>query len=369
MFEKYDERLDKTMSKMMKAAVVYAENDIRYEDYPIPEMKPGHVKIRVKACGICGSDVPRVLGKAAHFYPIILGHEFSGEIVEIAEDVDTLEKGDRVVCASLIPCYGCPDCALGHFSLCKNYTFIGSRVQGGFADYVVVPAANAIKFSSKYSYEEAALTEPASVALHGVLLNDFRGGGSVGIVGAGTIGILTAIWTKIFGASEVVFFDVEDDRLTLAKEITGFEGVNTLRESPEKAAKRFTNGRGFNYVFGASGAAESFKTCFFIAANKSHICFIGTPTNNITFSVKEWEIINRRELKITGSWMSYTSPFPGKAWTICTEFLSSGKLRFDRRLIYKIFPMSKCKEAFNCYLSSSEVKGRIILINEDSEKE
>lgn len=353
------------MSEMMKAAVVHAENDIRYEDYPAPEMKPGHVKIHVKACGICGSDIPRVLGKGAHFYPIVLGHEFSGEIAEVADDVTNVQVGDRVVCASLIPCYNCPDCAVGTFSLCKNYTFIGSRIQGGFADYVVVPAANVVKFSPEYSFEEAALTEPASVALHGVLLNNFKGGGTVAVVGAGTIGVLTAMWAKLLGAAEVVLFDIDDDRLALAKEITGCEGVNTLKESPVDAVKRLTGGVGFNDVFGVSGAPASYKTCFAVTANKAHVCFIGTPTGDITFTAKEWETINRRELLVTGSWMSYTSPFPGKAWTMCAEYLSSGKLKYDKRLIHKVFPMSQCREAFDCYLNPSEVKGRILLVNEE----
>lgn len=353
------------MSEMMKAAVVHAENDIRYEDYPAPEMKPGHVKVHVKACGICGSDIPRVLGKGAHFYPIVLGHEFSGEVVEVAEDVANVKPGDRVVCGSLIPCYDCPDCALGHFSLCKNYTFIGSRIQGGFADYVVVPAANVVKFSPEYSYEEAALTEPASVALHGILLNDFKGGDTVAVVGAGTIGVLTAMWVNVLGASRVVLFDIDDDRLALAKEITGCEGVNTMKEKPEDAVKRLTGGKGFAYVFGVSGAPASYKTCMAVTANKAHVCFIGTPTGDITFTVKEWELINRRELLVTGSWMSYTAPFPGKAWTMCAEYLSNGKFKYDKRLIYKTFPMSQCREAFDCYLNPSEVKGRILLVNEE----
>ena len=353
------------MNTMMKAAVVHAQNDIRYEDYPAPEMKPGHVRIRVRACGICGSDIPRVLGKAAHFYPIVLGHEFSGDVAEVAEDVTGVQVGDRVVCAPLIPCYKCPDCAVGNFSLCKHYTFIGSRIQGGFADYVVVPAGNVVKFSPEYSYEEAALTEPASIALHGVLLNDFKGGGSVGIVGAGTIGVLTAMWAKLLGAAQVVLFDIDDARLELAREITGCEGVNTLNEPPSDAVRRITGGTGFNDVFGVSGAPASYKTCFAVTANKAHVCFIGTPTGDITFTAGEWETINRRELLVTGSWMSYTAPFPGKAWTMCADYLNSGKLRLDRRLIHRVFPMSQCREAFDCYQNPSQVKGRILLVNKE----
>ena len=351
--------------KTMKAAVLYASNDIRYDDYPMPEMKPGCVKIRIRACGICGSDIPRVLGNAAHFFPIVLGHEFSGEVAEIADDVTGFEIGDRVVCASLIPCFDCPDCQSGNFSLCKHYTFIGSRIQGGMADYVVVPARNVVKFSPEYSFEEAALIEPASVALHGLLCADFRGGSPVAVVGAGTIGLFTAQWAGIMGASKVVFFDIDDDRLALAKEITGFDGVNTRTTALEDAIKQYTDGIGFAYSFCAAGAPASQITTMELTANKAHVCFIGTPTGDVTFTVKQWELINRRELLLTGSWMSYTAPFPGESWTMCAEYLSNGKLKFDPGMIHKVFPMSQCKEAFDCFKDPGSVKGRILLVNKD----
>lgn len=350
-------------TQMMKAAVLHGSNDIRYEDYPMPQMKPGHVRIRIHACGICGSDVPRVLGEAAHFYPIVLGHEFSGEIAEIAPDVEGLRIGDRVVCASLIPCGKCEDCKRGSFSLCRHYTFIGSRIQGGFAECVVVPAANVVRFAEQYSYEEAALTEPASIALHGILINQFKGGAPVAVVGAGTIGIFTAQWAQLLGASKVVFFDIDNDRLKLAEEITGFEGVNTRESGAAEAARSLTGGAGFAYVYGVSGAPGSYLTAFEVTGNKAHVCFIGTPTGPLTFSVSQWELINRRELVVTGSWMSYTAPFPGDEWTMCAQYLSSGRLKCDSRMIYKTFPMSQCQEAFACYRHPEEVKGRILLVN------
>lgn len=349
--------------KMMKAAVLYASNDLRYDDYPEPEIKPGHIKINVRACGICGSDIPRVLGNGAHFFPIVLGHEFSGVVAEIGEGVEGFNIGDPVVCAALVPCHKCADCLNGNPSLCKNYTFIGSRIQGGFAEYVVAPAINVVKVAPGTPFELAALTEPATVALHGVQLSDYRGGGTVAVVGAGSIGMFTAQWADILGASKVVYFDIDDDRLALAKEITGFDGVNTLKAGARDAALALTGGVGFDYVFGVSGAPASYHTCFEITANKAHVCFIGTPTGDITFTVKQWEQINRRELMVTGSWMSYSSPFPGKAWTMCAEYLSNGKLKCDKRMIHKIFDLSECKEAFDCYKNPGEVKGRVMIVN------
>ena len=348
----------------MKAAVLYGQNDIRYDDYPMPALLPGHVKVRVRACGICGSDVPRVLGTAAHFYPVVLGHEFSGEIAEVGEGVDGLQVGDRVVGAPLVPCYRCPDCQQGHFSLCKHYTFIGSRVQGAFAQYVVIPATNAVKVASESAFEEAALFEPASVALHGLAQADFQGGGSVAVVGAGTIGIFAAQWAKLLGAARVVLYDVDDERLQIAGGITGCKGVNSLKDDAVHAAMGYTDGRGFDAVFGVSGAPKSFATAFEIAANKATVCFIGTPTADVKFTAAQWEQMNRREFTVTGSWMSYSAPFPGKEWKLCADYLASGRLKCDGRMIHRTFPLSQCREAFACYEHPEQVKGRILLVNE-----
>ena len=140
----------------MKAAVLHAKDDLRYEDYPTPKPGEGQVLVRVKAAGVCGSDIPRVLGDAAHFYPIILGHEFSGEVEAVGSGVDTVSVGDRVAGVPLIPCFDCSDCQKGNYSQCGNYSFVGSRIQGGFADYVVLPQRNVVKFDKTVSFEQGA---------------------------------------------------------------------------------------------------------------------------------------------------------------------------------------------------------------------
>ena len=121
----------------MKAAVLHAKDDLRYEEYPTPQVEKGKVLVKVKATGICGSDIPRVLGDAAHYYPIVLGHEFSGEVVETGEGVTSVKVGDRVAGVPLLPCHQCEDCQRGSYSQCKNYSFIGSRIQGSFAEYEI----------------------------------------------------------------------------------------------------------------------------------------------------------------------------------------------------------------------------------------
>lgn len=150
----------------MKAAVVVANEDVQYLEIPEPEVKPGYVKIKVHYSGICGSDIPRVLHNGVHFYPIVLGHEFSGDVVEIGEGVTKVKAGDRVSGAPLVPCMKCEDCQKGNYSLCKHYSFIGSREQGSNADYVVVPEQNAVPFDASVPYEQGAMFEPSTVALH-----------------------------------------------------------------------------------------------------------------------------------------------------------------------------------------------------------
>ena len=203
----------------MKAAVLYGNEDIRYADWETPECRPGTVKVRVRATGICGSDVPRVLHHGAHFYPIVLGHEFSGDVVEVGEGVEGIFAGDTVSGAPLVPCMKCADCQLGNFSLCRHYSFIGSREQGSFAEYVVIPAANAIRYDPSIPYEQAAMFEPSTVAVHGLLQARYRGGETVAILGCGTIGIFTLQWAKILGAKQIVAFDIDDGRLELAKRL------------------------------------------------------------------------------------------------------------------------------------------------------
>ena len=128
----------------MRAAVLYGNEDIRCEEnYPEPEVKPGMVKVRSMASGICGSDIPRVLANGARKYPIILGHECGGYVVETGDGVESVKPGDHVAIVPLIPCMECEDCEAGNYSLCKHYSFIGSREQGSFAEYVVMPAQNA----------------------------------------------------------------------------------------------------------------------------------------------------------------------------------------------------------------------------------
>ncbi|MDR1801565.1 MAG: galactitol-1-phosphate 5-dehydrogenase [Lachnospiraceae bacterium] len=348
----------------MKAAVVVQNEVVEYQEIEEPKTGKDQVKIKVACSGICGSDIPRVLNNGVHYYPIVLGHEFSGEVSEIGEGVDSVSVGDRVTAAPLIPCMKCSDCQKGDYSLCKNYSFIGSRQQGSNADYVIVPKENVVRFDKNVSFEMGALFEPATVALHGLLLNEYKGGKTVAILGAGTVGIFAMQWAKIFGAKKIVVFDISKERLDLALRLGADKVIDTTKEDFAKEALDFTNGAGYSYVFETAGQPFTMRFAFTLSSNKAHVCFIGTPHVNLEFTPDLWELMNRKEFKLTGSWMSYSAPFPGREWELTAHYFGTGELKIDSSFIYKKMPMSQAQQAFDMFRTPGLVQGKILLCND-----
>lgn len=348
----------------MKAGVLYAPQDIRYAEVETPAPKKGEVLVKVKYTGICGSDIPRVNADAAHYYPIILGHEFSGTVAAVGEGVTSVAPGDRVAGIPLVPCMKCEDCQKGNYSLCKHYDFIGSHSSGSYAEYVCMPEHNVVKFSDEVSFVQGAFFEPATVALHGLERTGYKGGKTVAILGGGTVGMMTMQWAKIFGAKEVVVFDIVDERLELGKRLGATGGVNTLKEGFMEEALAYTGGRGFDYVYETAGNTITMKMAFALAANRADVCFIGTPTRELSFTVAEWENLNRKEFNLTGSWMSYSAPFPGHEWELVAHYFGTGDLKMDDSFVFKAVPLSKINEAFELFKTPGTVKGKILIDSE-----
>lgn len=348
----------------MKAAVLFGNKDIRYVDWEEPQIKPGTVKVRVKACGICGSDIPRALNNGAHFYPIILGHEFSGYIMDKADDVSRVEIGDHVAAVPLVPCMECEDCQQGNYSQCKQYRFIGSREQGGYADYVVLPVQNVVRVDERLTYEQTALFEPSTVALHGIKMTNYAGGRNVAVLGGGTIGLFVLQWAKIYGAAKVTVFGRSKEHLALASKLGADHVISTLDADYMEQAKHICNGSGFDYVYETAGSIFTMKLAFHIAATKAEVCFIGTPTEELTFTPGEWENMNRKEFRLTGSWMSCSAPFPGREWIETAHFFKTGQLKYMPEMFYAKYRMSEVAKAFEELKDREKVKGRILLVNE-----
>ncbi|MTI62008.1 MAG: galactitol-1-phosphate 5-dehydrogenase [Firmicutes bacterium] len=344
----------------MKAAVLHGKRDLRYEEISRPEINEHEVLIRVRATGICGSDLPRVLGDASHYYPNVFGHEFAGEIAERGRNVrGDFKKGDRVTAAPLKPCHQCESCLRGDFALCNNYSFIGSREFGTWAEYVKVPEVNLVKLPEGVSYVQGAFLEPITVALHGLFLMDFKPMTSVAITGMGTIGLLTLQAAKIMGAKEITVFDIDEDKLALAKELGADYLINTGDKNFREKADEITGGNGFEMVLEAAGVPQTELLCLEIAANKGSVMYIGTPHTDFKITPEQFEYLNRKELMVRGSWMSYSAPFPGEEWTLGAYYLGKKKIRIEK-LLDRVVPLKEIWTAFED-IDRGKIKGKVML--------
>ena len=173
----------------MKAWVLEDIGNIKYKEVLKPQISENEVLVQVKAAGICGSDIPRIYQTGAHQMPLIPGHEFSGQVVQTGENADVKWQNKRVGIFPLIPCHNCVACQKGQYELCRNYSYLGSRRDGGFAEYVAVPECNLIELPENVSYEEAAMLEPMSVACHALRRVKVSPDDTVAVCGLGTIGM------------------------------------------------------------------------------------------------------------------------------------------------------------------------------------
>lgn len=345
----------------MKAAVLHAKKDLRYEEIEKPEINEDEILINVKATGICGSDMPRVLKDASHYYPNVFGHEFSGVISEIGEnEKNDFKVGEKVTAAPLKPCHECNNCLKGDYALCKNYSFIGSREFGTWAEYVKVPAVNVVKLPDNVSFIEGAFIEPITVALHGLFLMNFKPMSTVAITGMGTIGMLTLQAAKIMGAKEITVFDIDDEKLKLAKELGADNTLNTLNDGFKEKVNEITGNKGFEMVLETAGVPQTELLCLDIASNKASVMYIGTPHKSFEITPSQFENMNRKELKISGSWMSYSAPFPGKEWELAAHYLGTDQINVNK-LLDRVIPLSEINNAFND-LEKNSVSGKIMLV-------
>ena len=196
----------------MKSVEIHAEGSVRVEERPVPQIQAADdVLVRIVCSGLCGSDIPRIFAKGAHYYPITLGHEFSGHVEACGADIKDLQAGDPVACIPLLPCFSCPECEKGYYSLCKQYQFVGSRSDGGNAEYIVVKRANLFRLPAEMAIEDGAFIEPVTVGLHAFHLASGCKGKNVVIVGAGTIGMLAMQCALALGAKSVTAIDINDD--------------------------------------------------------------------------------------------------------------------------------------------------------------
>lgn len=233
----------------MKAAVWYGREDVRILDLPEPVVAQEQVKIRVRWCGICGSDVheyragPMIIPKKPHpltgkSTPIILGHEFSGDVIEIGEGVKRIAVGDRVTIHCLIYCGTCAYCRQGEYNMCLRLATVGLAWDGAFAESVVVPEYTVLKLPERVSYEMGTFSEPLAVAVRAVKRSRMRMGDTAAVIGTGPIGLLVLQAAKAAGASKVFAVEPIRSRRELAKQLGADEVFDPTRGIWEKKSPR-----------------------------------------------------------------------------------------------------------------------------------
>lgn len=348
----------------MISAVLEATRQINLLEEPVPQPGPEQVLVRVAYTGVCGSDVPRFLQGAVHRFPQVLGHEFSGTVAAIGEGVNPELLGKLVAGIPLVPCMECPDCEAGNFSLCKHYSFIGSRQPGSMASHVMVPASNVFPVDPEVKPLDAAFFEPATVALHAIELVAPRPGASAIVLGGGTIGILLAQALKGYGIDRVVVTKSREETFGPARAAGITSLVATNQENWQQRAFELGDcqqAKGFDYVFDTAGTPQTILDAFEMAANKAAVMFVGTPKQEVSFSVREWENINRKELLVSGSWMSYSAPWPGVEWEKASRFFAQGILRVVPEMIDTIYPLDRTQEALERFAQPHGICGKIVI--------
>lgn len=312
----------------MKSVVIHAEGRVCVEERPVPHVKAADdVLVRVVCSGLCGSDIPRIFAKGAHYYPITLGHEFSGYVEACGSGINDLQPGDAVACVPLLPCFTCPECEKGYFSLCKQYQFVGSRSEGGNAEYIAVKRANLFRLPAEMAIEDGAFIEPITVGLHAFHLARGCRGKNVVIIGAGTIGLLAMQCALALGAASVTAIDINDDKLALATSLGATQVFNSKSLSAEEMMAALHDTRFDQLVLETAGTPQTVALSIDIAGPRAQVALVGTLHHDLTLSSATFGRILRKELTLLGSWMNYSAPWPGEEWETATRLLNEKKLQ------------------------------------------
>ena len=320
------------MTEQMKAAVLYAVGDVRYEDVPKPVPGPGEVLLKVAACGVCGSDLDRMFVKGTYSFPTICGHEFSAWVEEIPEGVETdLVVGDLVTVPPMLPCFQCPPCVQGQFSLCEDYDYYGSRRDGAYAEFVAGPPELLLKVPEGLDPRAAAMVDPAAIALHALWRTKLRTGCRVAVLGGGgPIGLFAVQWARIAGASEILALDMNEEKCALAKKV----GATHTATTPEQAKE--IAGLGYDVVVDTTGVPAIEDLGVSITARHGDYVFIGIPNKPVEFGKDNFARFMRLEINLVGAWNSFSAPFPGAEWTTTLDKMASGELQWEFMITHEL---------------------------------
>jgi len=310
----------------MKALMLSAYKQLDLVDMPAPQPAADELLIRIRACGICGSDVHGYDGSTGRrLPPIIMGHEAAGVVEAVGSDVKNFHAGDRVTFDSTVYCGKCFYCLRSQINLCENREVIGVstpafRRMGAFAEYVTVPARIAYALPENMSYSHAALIEAVSVAVHGVSLTPIALEDTVVVVGAGMIGLLTLQAARLAGAGRVFVVDVDDTRLELARSLGATQTFNSSSADVASQIIEQTMGRGADAALECVGSTIPVKLALDSVRKGGAVTLIGNVAPTIELGLQSTVT---RQIRLQGSCAS-SGEYPA-----CISLISRGAIRVD----------------------------------------
>lgn len=324
----------------MKAYLLEGIGKFKYREVEEPVCGENEVIVEVRAAGICGSDIPRIYRTGTYSYPLIPGHEFSGIVSEAGGKVDKAWVGKRVGIFPLLPCGKCNPCEMGQYELCRSYGYLGSRSNGGFAEYVKVPVWNLLELPDKVSFEQAAMLEPMAVAVHAMRRSGVSKGDTAAISGLGTIGLLLYMLLADRGIETIYLIGNKEYQRKMAIQLGADERY--FCNNRMDGAKNWLNAMcsdGVDVFFDCAGVPESAGTALRNTAANGRAVLVGNPASDMAFDQQTYWKILRNQLTVTGTWNSSFSHEKDDDWHYCLDFITRGKqperlishkLSFDR---------------------------------------
>lgn len=348
------------LPEKMNALVLHDVAKLSLDEVDVPKLSPETVLVKIRACGICSSDIPRIFVNGTYHFPTIPGHEFSGQIVAVGDGVEESLLGKKTCVFPLLPCRKCRACELGEYAQCENYSYFGSRCDGGFAQYLAVPAWNLVPFDDSVPYDVAALCEPAAVSIHALNLAGVEEGRRVAVVGTGTIGFLVAAFARSRRAN-VVVCGRSGKKNAYAKEL-GFQTLDTSSGSLLEDAGKLTSQEGFDVVIEAVGENASIKTSILLAGALGTVVLVGNPSGDLALPKDVYWSVLRKQITLKGSWnSSYRAG--ANDWAEAAEALKGADFDFAR-LVTHTFPLEEYEKAFDVIRDKNEFSLKVMFIQD-----
>ena len=328
------------MQGTMKAQIVKAPYEMEYTDVPIPQISDDEVLIKVKVCGICGSDTSIFTGKyAKDKLPLITGHEFMGEIAEVGKNAKGIEIGDRVACDICLTCGTCYFCRHGDGLLCETFTQLGIHTDGGFAEYVKAPWQNIYKLPDDMDDFTGAFVEPLTAVLSAAERLNAPIASSIAVIGCG-LGILHAHVAKARGCAPVILIgtDADTERFKVARQMGIDYIINASQVDPVEEVMRITGGIGVDSVIEAVGNPRTYEQAFAMLRRGGKLEAFGICAEDAVANLRPYEFV-LGEKKVSGSCAGI-----GNHWGQAITLLKYGVVK-PQKMFSMAVPLSEVEQA------------------------